>query len=351
VKKPALRPSENAAAPLLHLPGDPPPSPRQWLVAGLLPAGSLALMFGEPKSGKSTIAMALASHIALGRSVAGRRVNEGAVLWIAGERGHDAIDRRDVYAGLHPRIAIGISRSAPDLSQNTAGQTIIDMAVQLEVRTGLPTKLIVIDTLARCFSGNENDAGGIKPLIDQIDRVRQETGATVLLLHHATKPMDMGRGPTRLRARGSTALTGAMDVGLVVSKTTLGARMMADASNVSATGGKLDFVFEEHEIAGAQSGLAISHLTIAIPASDADPDAPEARRPDRTLSSREEKAIAELRKMGEVIPKLEALAQLRKSGIFQGKPPASRMAFLRMVEKLSEFDIIRIENETIRLVA
>ncbi|HSH81237.1 MAG TPA: AAA family ATPase, partial [Herpetosiphonaceae bacterium] len=63
--------------------------------------------------------------------------------------------------------------------------------------------LIVVDTLARCMvGGDENSAKDMGLFIDACDRVRIATGATVLTVHHTGKGGDY---------RGSSAFKGAMD--------------------------------------------------------------------------------------------------------------------------------------------
>ncbi|MBX9265093.1 helicase RepA family protein, partial [Klebsiella pneumoniae] len=70
---------------------------------------------------------------------------------------------------------------------------------------GKPVQLIVIDTLARCFGGNdENDAKDMGAFIEGCDTIKRETGATVLVVHHSGKDDTKG-------ARGSSAFRAALD--------------------------------------------------------------------------------------------------------------------------------------------
>jgi len=77
------------------------------------------------------------------------------------------------------------------------------LIAQLEERR-LKEPLIVFDTLARCAVGaDENSAKDMGIVIANVDRLRAELGATVILVHHTRKE--------DLEARGSSALAGAMD--------------------------------------------------------------------------------------------------------------------------------------------
>jgi RecA-family ATPase len=69
--------------------------------------------------------------------------------------------------------------------------------------------LAVVDTLARCFvGGEENSARDMGRFVAAADRLRTATGAAALLLHHVSR-----HGGA---IRGSTALPGALDTGIAV---------------------------------------------------------------------------------------------------------------------------------------
>jgi hypothetical protein len=84
-------------------------------------------------------------------------------------------------------------------------QEMIKAARDVKSRTGQPVRLIVIDTLARCFGGNdENDARDMGAFIEGCDVIKRETGATLLVVHHSGKDDTKG-------ARGSSAFRAALD--------------------------------------------------------------------------------------------------------------------------------------------
>jgi hypothetical protein len=63
--------------------------------------------------------------------------------------------------------------------------------------------LVVIDTLARCFDGDENLQEDMGRFIGGVDRLRRDFNATVVVVHHTRLGAD--------RERGSTAFRGAAD--------------------------------------------------------------------------------------------------------------------------------------------
>jgi hypothetical protein len=77
---------------------DPTPI-KKWLVKDFLGAGEMSCAYGPPGSAKSLLAGDLAAHVAWGQDWMGRRVSQGAVLFVAIER-----------AGLVKRRLAGISQ-------------------------------------------------------------------------------------------------------------------------------------------------------------------------------------------------------------------------------------------------
>lgn len=74
-----------------------------------------------------------------------------------------------------------------------------------------PPALVVVDTLARSYGGDENSATDMSRFIRTCDAIREATGGAVLIVHHT--PKEAGRGP-----RGSTALLGAVDTAFEIKK-------------------------------------------------------------------------------------------------------------------------------------
>src|SRR3990170_1339984 len=90
-----------------------------WLVDGLLPTGGFSIVVAKPKVGKSTLARALALHVARGESFLDRSVTKGAVVYLALEEKRSEVKRHfkdmgavgdedvHVYVGGAPADAIG----------------------------------------------------------------------------------------------------------------------------------------------------------------------------------------------------------------------------------------------------
>ena len=185
------------------------------IIKGLLPAQSLVSVFGPSGSFKSFLALSWCCHIAAGISWDGRRVEQGSVLYVAAEGG-PGISKRIKAWENHYDLNLGNALGRLDQPAFPADeghvQGVLDACSALSDVSGMPVKLIVFDTLARCFGGgDENSAKDMGALIKGCDQNRGATDATVLIVHHTGKDPERG-------ARGSSALRAALDAELSVMR-------------------------------------------------------------------------------------------------------------------------------------
>lgn len=204
------RPAANATPPIrFRAAGELQVKPIAWLVDGYVEEDALVVMFGPPGEGKSFIALDLSCCIATGFDFHGQTVQQGAVFYIAGE-GHNGIARRLESWAKHngtslTGAALFVSEGATDLANATNAVRVAEAVQSLADATGKHPALIVIDTLARNFGGDENSATDVGNFVRHVDtHLRHKWNATTLIVHHSGK--DGGRG-----ARGSSALKGAAD--------------------------------------------------------------------------------------------------------------------------------------------
>ena len=213
--------------------GEMPVKPVAWLIHRYLEKDTLAVMFGPPGKGKSFIALDLSCCIATDTAFHGLPVTQGAVFYIAGE-GHNGIARRlSAWASLNGVSLDGaplfISEGPTDLASAVNAAQVAEAVQALADKTGKHPALIVIDTLARNFGGDENSATDVGQFVRHVDiHLRHKWKATTLIVHHSGKDGERG-------ARGSSALKGAADAEYEVSRhdedkvIRLTARKMKDA--------------------------------------------------------------------------------------------------------------------------
>ncbi|MDD2870340.1 AAA family ATPase [Neomegalonema sp.] len=187
----------------------------EWLVEDWLGSGQLAVLYGAPKTGKSFVALDMSLRIAHGWSWFGKKTRKSAVFYIAGEGGEGVKKRVALWAQERPRRdpAAPFVMVPQRFDFHEPGEGVGQIAGWIKAAgpwMGAPFGLIVVDTLARAMgAGDENAASDMGRIIETCDRLRAETGCTVLLVHHAGK--DAARG-----MRGHSSLFGAADAVLEI---------------------------------------------------------------------------------------------------------------------------------------
>ena len=202
--------------------------PPEWLMDGILPQSQLAVVYGEWGSCKSFLVQDWALSIATGEAWMGKHaVKQGIVAYIAGE-GIGGMGRRirawKKHHGWQGPTGLYLVGHAPQLLQPA---DVADLAASIE-ELPAPPVAIVLDTLARSMvGGDENSAKDMGFAIAASDMLRLRFGALVVLVHH--KPAGMAK------TRGSTALPGAANTQILVSKDGERVIVTCDKQKESAT--------------------------------------------------------------------------------------------------------------------
>ena len=179
--------------------------PTHALLGDILLQKTFVLMVGEPEAGKSLVALSMAESIHEGIKWNDHEVHRGPVVYVYAEGTGGLGPRVRAWRDYHQRPrhdegVLFIPAAVNLLDRADVGRFLVDVERRLP---GAPA-LFVFDTLARCMpGGDENNGADMGRVIASVDQVREETGATVLLLHH---PNAGGQ-----RERGHTSLKGAVD--------------------------------------------------------------------------------------------------------------------------------------------
>lgn len=199
---------------LVRLPTDFSPTLNDHaLVQGLLPEQALTAIIGASNTGKSALVLDLCAAICMGSFFRGLRVRRCAVLYVATEGAHGMNNRISALLRsdkLAPNAALGIVTEPVDLvSSPTDASRIVTACAALELKTSQPVGLIVIDTVAHAMQGaDENSGSDMGRFLANAEFIKTQTGATVLLVHHAGKDASKGaRGHSSFRAALDTEVT------------------------------------------------------------------------------------------------------------------------------------------------
>ncbi len=216
-----------------------------YLIKGLLERTELGLLYGRSGDGKSFIALSAALAVAADATDwLGRRVRGGSVLYVAAEGGGGFGNRISAAGKEAPEKFRWLPEAvALDNPQELAE---LEMVIRREWEDG--ADLIVIDTLARCNSRDENSAQEMGAIVKAADRLRTAFGAAVLLVHHSGKNLDNG-------ARGSSALRAAVDTELRVERSEDGViTLRATKQRDAELGDALHFRLESVELGIDEDG-------------------------------------------------------------------------------------------------
>jgi RecA-family ATPase len=176
---------------------DVPLEPMRWLATNRIPAGDVTILSGDGGGGKTTVALQLAVSVERGLGDwLGTTCEPGPVIFFSGEEPKDEMRRRlhrvarkrglepADLEGLHFHFAepdaclLGISR--PDGTMAPAPLFASLAAAARDIRP----VLIVVDSIAATFGGNQNDRVHARMFVGLFRTLARQTGCAVLLLDH-----------------------------------------------------------------------------------------------------------------------------------------------------------------------
>jgi AAA domain len=172
----------------------------RWLWEDALPQASTSMIAGQPRTGKSTLALNLTLAISRGVKFLGRECTQANGCYVSIDNS-DAefraiVDRLGVVAGDKLWIHTG---KVPD----RAVDWITDQTVKKNI------KFLVIDTYQRFFAiKNINDAQECIDKMSPLDFRAKDLGIHICYLHHAGKGDSKTGDPTQTAALGSIAIKG-----------------------------------------------------------------------------------------------------------------------------------------------
>lgn len=179
----------------------PPP---KWLVEGLIPERSFSVLFGPSGVGKSFVAIDLALSVASGLHWAGRSTKPGFVVYVSAE-GTAGLGQRIkawmIDRGLEP-ADVDIAW-LPEAVSMHSDEDLLALFNRFEELQRDPT-LIIIDTLARCFDGDENSTEDMGKFVKGVDKIRSRFQCSVMAVHHTSIEGGRERGNGSLRAASDT---------------------------------------------------------------------------------------------------------------------------------------------------
>lgn len=229
-----------------------------FLIKEMLDRGTMSVVYGPSNSGKTFFSLDIAYHVAARLTWRDRRISGGTVLYLAAEGGRGIVNRISALKSAHAdaRVPLAIRRAGLDLLRPEADvQRVIDLANEIG-----PVALIVVDTLSRVLAGgDENGPVDMTAFVSNVDRIRQATGAHIMIVHHTGK--DAARG-----ARGHSSLRAATDTEIEISAdATTGIRTATVQKQRDYSGGQeFHFQLESVELGHDQDGDPVRSCVVTL---------------------------------------------------------------------------------------
>lgn len=177
--------------------------PVPWLWHGYLARGSLGLLTGQWKMGKTTLLAALLARMGVGGELAGRRVSPGRAVVIT-EEGAGLWLQRFARHGIGDWASFAFAPFVHKPLPRQWGYLLADLT---DLHREERLDLVVIDPLVMVLPGQEETSAAA--MTDALRPVRElaERGPAVLFLHHPRK----GPAPGGQGSRGTGALPAFVD--------------------------------------------------------------------------------------------------------------------------------------------
>lgn len=174
----------------------------EWLVENYIPKRSIGMLYGPSSVGKTHVVLGMAAKITTGGSWCENDVEQGLVLFMAGE-GHTGFKRR--LLAIEEWHELSIDRNNLRFSERAisidSDEGIKEIIGAIEALDRAPS-LIIIDTLSRhLMSSSENDNAEMARVINRLEVVKKRFDCSIMIIHHTGKNEKSGpRGATSLFA-------------------------------------------------------------------------------------------------------------------------------------------------------
>ena len=232
---------------------------RSWVIEELIPHAGLVLLCAKPNQAKTFNAIDQGMAVARGVPWHGRQTERGAVLYVSteGTLGARIAAYRKHYSLEGQSLPFGAIEDGVNLYDGRADVApLIAEGKALADATGLPLRLVFVDTLANALAnGDENAGKDIGAVLTNVARIQRETGAAVTLVHHLGK--DAGRG-----ARGHSSLVGRADAIFEINDCVLTVEKLRDAEK----GARFGFTLLPVPVGVSSKGRPVTSCVV-LPAS------------------------------------------------------------------------------------
>lgn len=214
----------------------------EFIIQDILPKQGVMLLYGNPKVRKSWLVQHMAFCVSLGEEWLGFRTEQNRVFLAQFEISSIAYQWRLIDMARHFSLQTGM------LFEVSPGLMYIDEEenfnrLSAAIRPCQP-KVIILDCLAACFGGDENDSRDIARLIGNISQLKAEHEASIILVHHTNKNLLSTSSVDR--ARGHSRLAGWVDSLVYLCEQPTGLQLQIKARQATRELPNINIVFENY---------------------------------------------------------------------------------------------------------
>ena len=177
--------SQSLLADVDSLTGMNTPKLAEPIIDGVLRRGHILMLTGPPKAGKSWAMVQLAYAVATGGEWLGFKCRKGTVCYVDTE-----LDRNSLFNRFdNVRAKMGLMDSGGNIKAlSLRGKTVEAESLVntiIDAYSGEMPSLVVIDSIYSIETGDENSAGDMRAMMQQLGRLAVEECAISFAHHHA----------------------------------------------------------------------------------------------------------------------------------------------------------------------
>jgi hypothetical protein len=229
------------------------------LIKGILNCSTMSVLVGPPGGGKTFLAIDWSYHIAKGLEWAGRRTQQGAVVYLAAEAGHMILSRlaalEQHYGPLGDAPLYMVPCGADFAHGAEDAKALLALIRDIEKQSGQKVVMFVVDTLARVLAGgDENSSKDMGAIIRAVDFIREQADCHTLVIHHPNKAGTGG-------GRGHSNVLGGTDTEMQIDNHTLVFSKQRDM----AMGADIKFKLVPVHIGKDDDGEPVTSCVVNVP--------------------------------------------------------------------------------------
>lgn len=213
----------------------------EFYIQDILPKQGVMLIYGSPKVRKSWLVQYLGFCMSLGEECLGFRTEQARVLLSNFEISPTAyywrLRNMTRHFTLQEQKLYVVSPMLMYLDEVENFNRFRAM-----VRTIEP-QVIILDCLAACFGGDENDGGQMAQWIEKVQELR-EGNTSLIIVHHTNKNLQTGSSVDR--ARGHSRLAGWVDTLVYMAEQPSGVQLQFKARQSSSELHNVNIGFENY---------------------------------------------------------------------------------------------------------